>query len=96
LGSRLAIWLLREEAITVYFDANIDKRVSNIKKREPEKSEKEIREFTAQRDVADHQRFLKLYQINNDDFSFADVIIDANKEIEKIVEELTNRILKFM
>jgi cytidylate kinase len=60
LGSRLAIWLLKEEAITVYLDANIDKRVSNIKKREPEKSEKEIREFTAQRDVADHQKVLKI------------------------------------
>jgi cytidylate kinase len=37
-----------------------------------------VEEFTASRDKQDHERYLRIYNINNDDYSFADLIIDTD------------------
>jgi cytidylate kinase len=34
--------------------------------------------FTAERDRQDHQRYLRIYQIDNDCYEFADLIIDTD------------------
>jgi cytidylate kinase len=38
----------------------------------------EIREATRARDAADHARYLRLYGIDNDQFTFADLVIDVS------------------
>jgi len=93
LGSRLAIWLLKGEAITVYLNAGIEKRVSNIMKREPGKSYEEILSFNLMRDRDDHERFLGLYGFDNDHFDFADIVIDADSLGEaEVVDEIWDRL----
>jgi cytidylate kinase len=78
LGSRLAIWLLQEHAVTVYLDGTPQVRGKRIAIREKKDPAQAIAE-TIERDRADHDRFLSLYRIDNDDFSFADLIIDTEE-----------------
>jgi cytidylate kinase len=35
--------------------------------------------FTAERDRQDRERYLRIYQIDNDDYSFADLVVDTDK-----------------
>ena len=88
LGSRLAIWMLKEADIKVYLIASDDTRAKRILNREGGDLEK-IKEFTAFRDSQDSARYLKLYNINNNDYEFADLKIDtANFTPEMIVEQI--------
>jgi cytidylate kinase len=77
LGSRLAIWVLEEADLKVYLKASEMTRVQRIIKRE-EGSFKDTASFTAERDIQDHDRYLRIYNINTDDFSFADLIIETD------------------
>jgi cytidylate kinase len=77
LASRLAIWVWKEAKLKVYLDASLDVRAQRIHKRE-NGSLAEKREATRQRDEADHHRYQRLYGINNDDWSFADLVIDVS------------------
>lgn len=88
LGSRLAIWMLKEADIKVYLIASDDTRAKRILNREGGDLEK-IKEFTAFRDSQDSARYLKLYNINNNDYEFADLKIDtANFTPEMIVKQI--------
>jgi len=88
LGSRLAIWLMKNKAYTVYLNAKKETRIRNILKRE-KTSYEDIEEFTLKRDRNDHERYLKLYGINNDDYEFADLIIETDDlSIEEIAEKI--------
>ena len=94
LGSRLAIWMLEEADLKVYLTAGPLTRAKRIQDREGESLE-EIAEFTASRDKQDHERYLKIYKIDNDDFSFADLIIDTdNLEPLEIVKLITDELGK--
>jgi cytidylate kinase len=77
LGSRLAIWMLPEADLKVYLRARSETRVGRIMKREGGSLE-EVRAFTAERDRQDRERYLRIYRIDNDDYSFADLIIDTD------------------
>ena len=77
LGSRLAIWMLTEADLKVFLTVQPETRAKRIQNREGE-SLAEVLEFTASRDKQDHERYLRIYNINNDDYSFADLIIDAD------------------
>jgi len=77
LASRLAIWVWKEAALKVYLDAPLDVRAARVNKREGG-SLAEKREYTRQRDEADHHRYRSLYGIDNDDWAFADLIIDVS------------------
>ncbi|MCL2230973.1 MAG: cytidylate kinase family protein [Treponema sp.] len=77
LGSRLAIWMLQDADLKVYLDASPETRAARIVNREGGNLE-EIAAFTAERDRQDHARYLRIYNIDTDDYSFADLIIDAN------------------
>jgi CMP/dCMP kinase len=97
LASRLAIWLMKDEAITIYLNASFETRMKNILKRENTKSKEEVFAFNKERDENDHVRFLKLYGIDNDEYSFADIIIETdNKEIKEIEDEIVDRVVKIM
>jgi len=77
LGSRLAIWMLEEADLKVYLDASPEVRVNRIIKRESGSFE-EVFAFTAERDKRDHGRYLRIYNIDTNDYSFADLIINTD------------------
>ena len=76
LGSRLAIWLLREADLKVYLTAPVEVRAERIRAREGGSSE-QVLEATRARDKRDAARYEALYGFDTEDFSFADLIIDA-------------------
>jgi cytidylate kinase len=78
LGSRLAIWMLKEADLKVYLRAKPLTRAERIRKREGGSLE-EVARFTAGRDRQDRERYLQLYNIDNDDYSFADLVIDTDE-----------------
>jgi len=95
LGSRLAIWMLPEADMKVFLKAGPETRARRIQDREGESLE-EIAAFTASRDKQDHERYLRIYNIDNDDYHFADLVIetdDLSPEIiaEKIIIELKKK-----
>jgi cytidylate kinase len=77
LGSRLAIWMLPEADLKVYLRADPMVRAMRIVKREGGNVD-EVAAFTAQRDLRDHERYLRIYQIDNDNYDFADLVIDTD------------------
>jgi cytidylate kinase len=77
LGSRLAIWMLEEADLKVYLRARPETRAQRIVKREGG-TLKGTAEFTAERDRQDHERYLRIYNIDNDNYDFADMIIDTD------------------
>jgi CMP/dCMP kinase len=77
LGSRLAIWLLKDEAdLTVFLDASLEVRATRISRREGGTAA-EMLEKTIARDRRDHDRYKRIYGIDNDDYCFADLHIDT-------------------
>lgn len=77
LGSRLAVWMLEDADLKVYLKACPQTRAERIAKREGGDLEK-VAAFTANRDKQDHERYMRIYGINNDDYGFVDLIIDTN------------------
>ena len=95
LGSRLAIWMLKEADLKVYLFASDETRAKRILNREGGDLQK-IKEFTAMRDSEDTRRYKKIYNIDNNDYSFSDLIIDTAKFnpeqiVELIIAELKKR-----
>ncbi len=95
LGSRLAIWMLKEADFKVYLIADDNVRAQRILNREGGSLE-EIKSFTAMRDSEDSRRYKKLYNIDNSNFDFADLKIDTalltpEQIVEKILLELEKR-----
>jgi cytidylate kinase len=78
LGSRLAIWLLRETAFTAYLKAGVEARAARIAGREGW-SYSEALERTEERDRRDGERFLSLYGYDVNEISFASLIVDAER-----------------
>jgi len=94
LGSRLAIWMLKEADFKVYLYASEQTRAERILNREGGSLE-EIKKFTAMRDEQDSIRYKRLYKIDNNDYSFADLIVDtANYKPEQIVELILAKLLE--
>jgi cytidylate kinase len=89
LGSRLAIWILESADLKVYLTASPETRARRIWEREREKRPglllDDILVDTALRDKNDRERYLRLYGIDNDDFGFADLIIDTTTRDPRMV-----------
>lgn len=84
LGSRLAIWILDDADLRVYLDAPPEVRARRIQQRNIQNGEKPtsyeaVLTETVERDQRDHDRYLRLYGIDNDDFDFADLVVDAGE-----------------
>ncbi|MDR2898290.1 MAG: cytidylate kinase family protein [Spirochaetaceae bacterium] len=77
LASRLAIWMLEDADFKVYLKASHGIRACRIYQRE-QSSLDEITEFTRMRDEEDSRRYKGLYDIDNNDFDFADLIIETD------------------
>ena len=89
LGSRLAIWMLPEADIKIFLEASPETRAKRIQAREGGSLE-DILKFTSERDRQDQERYKRIYKIDNDDHSFADLVIDVNTTG---VEEISERII---
>jgi cytidylate kinase len=99
LASRLAIWVWPEAQLKVYLDAPLEIRAGRILEREQRKNPgskltyRDVFEHTRQRDEADHQRYQRLYGIDNDNWSHADLVIDVSSITP---DEIVARILTHM
>ena len=78
LGSRLAVWLLKEANLKVYLTASLEERARRIADREGLSFEESFK-ATRERDERDRLRYLKLYKIDVDKFDFVDLVIDTEK-----------------
>ncbi len=78
LGSRLAIWMLKEADLKVFLTASPETRAARIHKREGGVLEQRMVE-TAARDERDHARYKRLYNIDNNDYGFADLVINTDR-----------------
>lgn len=87
LGSRLAVWHLKDANLKVYLDASIEVRAARIAKREKIPYEQAFKE-TLQRDKRDHSRYLHLYNIDIDKYDFVDLIVDTAKGDQHYVAEM--------
>jgi cytidylate kinase len=87
LGSRLAIWVLKNADLKVYLKASSHVRAERIVRREGG-DHGQVMADTADRDRRDRNRYLKLYGIDNDDFAFADLIIDTDRLESRAVADV--------
>jgi cytidylate kinase len=90
LGSRLAIWMLEDADLKVYLAAKPETRAARIVKREGGNID-EVAAFTQERDRQDHSRYLRIYNIDTDNFGFADLIINTD---EMTPQEIADVIIK--
>ena len=90
LGSRLAIWVLEDADFRVYLDARMDVRAGRIQRREGGELD-QVSTNTAARDKRDHDRYLRLYGIDNNNFRFVDLVVDTEdmtpEEIADVIIE---------
>lgn len=77
LGSRLAVWMLKEADLKVFLTASAEVRASRIHKREGGTIEA-IMADTEARDRRDTARYKKLYNIDNAEYGFCDIVINAD------------------
>lgn len=95
LGSRLAIWNMKEADLKVYLTASDEERARRITVREGGTFEERLKQ-TRGRDAKDSARYKRIYGIDNNDTSVADLVINTeNKTPEEIVniiiESVQNR-----
>lgn len=95
LASRLAIWLKKNAILKIYLYTDLSVRVQRISEREGWTEEKTFA-HTTKRDQEDHDRYLKLYNIDNDDYHFADLVLNSGihspeRLLELIIVELQKR-----
>ncbi|MFW5801366.1 MAG: (d)CMP kinase [Spirochaeta sp.] len=90
LGSRLAIWILKEADLKVYLTASVQERVRRIQQREGGDFQT-VMQKTVERDQRDHNRYLRLYNIDNDDTSAADIVINTE---DKTPQEIADFIVE--
>jgi len=78
LGSRLAIWMLKEADLKIFLTASSHVRAGRVHEREGGSLE-DVTKETAERDARDNKRYKKLYDIDNRDYTFADLIINTDR-----------------
>ncbi len=87
LGSRLAIWILKDADLKVYLTASPEVRAKRIAARE-KRSFKDALDETGERDSLDHARYLRIYGIDNNDLSAADIVIDTDTNDQHAVTDM--------
>ena len=96
LGSRLAVWMLEDADLKVYLKADPLTRAKRILTREGGDLQ-EIADFTENRDKQDHDRYLRIYGIDTDNYDFVDLIIDtdeiAPRQITNMIVDKVNKIV---
>ena len=90
LGSRLAIWNMKDADLKVYLLASDEERVRRITNREGGSFEERLAQ-TKSRDAHDSARYKRIYGIDNSDTSIADLVIDTEG---KTPEEIADTIVR--
>lgn len=91
LGSRLAVWMLKDADLTVYLTASLAVRAARIHRREGGDFDK-VMEKTHARDERDRSRYMTLYGIDNNEYGFVDLVIDTeNLAAEQVAERIISR-----
>ena len=95
LGSRLAIWMLRDADLKVYLTASAETRARRILRREGGTFEERYRQTVA-RDSNDSARYMKIYGIDNTTAEeVADIVIETDERTpEEIVEMIAGEVRK--
>ena len=94
LGSRLAIWMLKDADLKVYLYASDETRANRVFNREGGDIE-QIKSFTSMRDSEDTRRYKEFYNIDNNDYDFVDLFIDVNtKTPEEIVQDILDKLVE--
>lgn len=93
LGSRLAIWLLENADLKVFLYASPEVRAGRIASREGLEYAAALDDMT-KRDMRDRKRYIRLYDIDIDEHSFADMIIDASIDQYAIANSIIDEIKK--
>lgn len=94
LGSRLAVWMLKDADFKVYLELDEETRAKRIFNREGGDLNA-IKEFTRMRDSEDSRRYRKLYNIDNSSYGFVDLTVDTSSHSpEQIVEQILNRLIE--
>ena len=78
LGSRLAVWMLEQADLKVFLNASPEVRAGRIHQREGGSNEAVLIE-TEKRDKNDSARYKEIYNIDNNDFEFVDLVIRADR-----------------
>ena len=92
LGSRLAIWMLKEADLKIYLTASSEERASRILKREGGTFEQRLEE-TLRRDENDTARYKRIYGIDNTDPSVADMVIQTDElESDEVAQMILERV----
>ena len=78
LGSRLAIWLMKDADLKVYLAGSPEVRARRIAEREGIDYRVSL-ESMMRRDRLDYARYREIYHIDTDRYDFADLIIDTEK-----------------
>jgi cytidylate kinase len=90
LGSRLAIWMLKDANLKVYLQASTKERAKRVFKREAGDFQTRLNQ-TKSRDENDTKRYKKIYGIDNNETGIADIVIDTEgKTPESIVKIITD------
>jgi cytidylate kinase len=95
LASRLAIWMWKDAKLKVYLDAPLEVRAGRVFERERHHFpdlEAALR-HTSDRDEMDHRRYREIYGIDNDDWAFADLVIDVSSITPF---EIVNKIIRHL
>ncbi len=87
LGSRLAVWLLHNATLKVYLTASIEERARRIQEREGGEFDDVLR-MTIDRDRNDRERYMRLYNIDNNKFGFVDLIVNTEHHNQHQVADL--------
>jgi cytidylate kinase len=86
LGSRLAVWMLEEADLKVCLAADGETRARRIMGREGGDFAS-VDAFTRERDRQDSERYRRLYGIDNNDLSVADLVVNTGRFApERIVD----------
>jgi len=92
LGSRLAVWMLKEADLKVYLYASPEVRAERIRVREGGDFE-DVLKRTEARDARDSKRYEEIYGIDNDSYDFVDLVIDTdNLKPEEIAAIITGKV----
>ena len=96
IESRLAGWMAGENAdIRIWLDAPIEIRSERIVRREGGSVEKILRE-TAEREMSEKKRYKEYYDIDFEDLSIYDCVVDTgDMDAETVVRIVTEFINKF-
>lgn len=87
IGSRLAIWMLPDASLRVYLTATVEARAARIRIREGG-DPAAVLAFTRNRDAKDHERYRRIYGIDNDDYSFADLVVNTERFEPKAIVDI--------